>query len=354
MSTTTPTTATPTTDGPVEPHPRSLAARTRSMLSPARIGAVYVGLVFVVIFTILAPDTFPTWTTAQQILNINAVTALMALSVILPLSCRVFDLSIGFVMTLSGVTVAYFVQKTDVGLIVAVVFALLAALVVGLINALVVVGLRIESFIATLATGSLIQAFITMVTGDTSINGVKLVSAPFSRISQSSVMGFSLPVLYVILAALGIWFLLEHTATGRRMYATGFNPDAARLQGIRTDRLKFCSLLVSSALAGAAGIVVASSIGSGSTTAGTPYLLTAFAAAFLGSTQLKFGRHNAWGTVIAVIVLGIGTTGLGLASAPQWSTNLFTGVVLIAALAIAAGSVRLPSRLRRRHQSSPM
>jgi ribose transport system permease protein len=140
--------------------------------------------------------------------------------------------------------------------------------------------------------------------------------------------------VYALAVAVAMWFLLEHTATGRRLYATGFNPDAAKLAGVKVDRLRFISLVVSGSLAGAAGLVLASTIASGEPTAGTPYLLPAFAAAFLGATQLKHGRFNAGGTLIAVLLLGTGTTGLGLANAPQWSADMFVGVVLIASLAV--------------------
>jgi ribose transport system permease protein len=318
------------------------------------IGAVYVWLLIIVIFTIWVPHLFPTDTTVKQVLNNNAVTGLVALSIVIPLATRVFDLSIGFTMTLSGVTVAHFIAATSVGLVPAILLALGAALVVGVINGIVVVGLGVDSFIGTLATGSLVQAFITMVTGEQSINSVKLVGKPFSSISQTNILGLTLPVFYMLVLAGAIWFVLEHTATGRRLYATGFNPDAARLQGVRTDRFRFMSLIVSALLAGAAGIVLAATIGSGSTTAGDPYLLAAYAAAFLGATQLRGGRFNAWGTVIAVLLLGTGTTGLGLASTPQWSTNVFTGVVLIVALALTAGTVRLPARLRRRSDTADL
>ena len=209
-------------------------------------------------------------------------------------------------------------------------------------------GLGVDSFIGTLATGSLIKAFITMVTNDQSITGVKLLQTPFSSIAQTDIAGLTLPVLYLLLIAGAIWFVLEHTATGRRLYATGFNPDAARLQNVTTDRLRFMSLVTSALLAGVAGIVFTSAIGSGSPTAGDPYLLSAYAAAFLGATQLRGGRFNAWGTVIAVLLLGTGTTGLALASTPQWSTSVFTGLVLIVALAVTSGRVRIPKRLRRR------
>ena len=143
--------------------------------------------------------------------------------------------------------------------------------------------------------------------------------------------------------AVSIWYLLEHTASGRRLYATGFNPDAARLAGVRTDRLRFLSLVASGGLAGATGIVLASMLGSGSPTAGTPYLLPAFAAAFLGATQLKHGRFNAGGTIIAVLLLGTGVTGLALANAPQWAGDMFVGVVLIASLALTGLQRRRPA-----------
>ena len=94
------------------------------------------------------------------------------------------------------------------------------------------------------------------------------------------------------------------------------------------------SLVVSGSLAGATGLVLASTVGSGDPSAGTSYLLPAFAAAFLGATQLKHGRFNAFGTLIAVLLLGTGTTGLALANAPQWSADMFVGLVLIASLAV--------------------
>ena len=320
----------------------------RRALSFSNIGAVYVWLLIILAFTVWVPGTFATRTTFEQILNNNAVTGLIALSVVIPLAARVFDLSVAFTMTLSGVTVAHFAAQTGVGVAPAVGIALGVALLIGVLNGFVVVGLGVDSFIATLATGSLIKAFITMVTNDQSITGVQLLRPPFSSIAQTDVAGLTLPVLYLLVVAGAIWFVLERTATGRRLYATGFNPDAARLQRVATDRLRFLSLITSALLAGVAGIVFTSAIGSGSPTAGDPYLLAAYAAAFLGATQLRGGRFNAWGTVIAVLLLGTGTTGLSLASTPQWSTSVFTGIVLIVALAVTSGRVRVPQRMRRR------
>jgi ribose transport system permease protein len=311
----------------------STAKRLAHGLAFDRIGAVYVWLGIIVLFSLWVPETFPNLATAKQILNANAITALAALAITIPLSARVFDLSFAFVITLTGVVVAHLNAKNGVPLVPAIAIALAVGLGVGVINGVVVVVMRIDSFIGTLATGSLIAALITMVTNEVPITDAKLGDT-FAKIGQTSIDGVTLGVLYCAVVAFAIWYLLEHTATGRRLYATGFNPDAARLAGVRTDRLRFMSLVVSGGLAGATGIVLASMLGSGSPTAGTPYLLPAFAAAFLGATQLKHGRFNAGGTIIAVLLLGTGVTGLALANAPQWAGDMFVGVVLIAALAL--------------------
>ncbi|WP_371673236.1 ABC transporter permease [Streptomyces sp. NBC_00289] len=326
----------------------ALGRRAVAALSFRNIGVVYVWLLIVVLFSVWAPDTFPTSATVKQVLNGNAVAGLVALSVVLPLAARVFDLSVAYTMSLTSVLTAHLLVSGGFGPGAAITLSMTAALLVGVVNGIVVVVLRVDSFIATLATGALTQSLITMVTNDSSITGLQLLAKPFSSIAQLDVGGITLPVLYLLVAATAIWFLLEHTATGRRLYATGFNTDAARLQGVRTDRLRFLTLVASALLAGVAGVVFASSVGSGSPTAGTPYLLSAYAAAFVGATQLRAGRFNAWGTVIAVLLLGTGITGLGLATSAQWAASLFTGSVLIVALVLTGGRIALPAVLRRR------
>ena len=321
-----------TAPAPSAPSRPPASRRLVSALAFDKIGAVYVWIAIIILFSIWVPDTFPNAGTAKQILNTNAITGLAALAILIPLTARVFDLSFAFVMTLTGVIVAKLVTG-GTPLVPALAIGVLVGVGIGLINATVVVVMRIDSFIGTLATGSLIQALITMVTNDTPVSSAAL-AGNFSKIGQTDIAGVTLPVFYCAIAAIAIWYLLEHTATGRRLYATGFNPDAARLAGVPVNRLRFLSLVVSGTLAGVTGIVLASILGSGSPTAGNPYLLPAFAAVFLGATQLKSGRFNAGGTIIAVLLLGTGTTGLALAAAPQWSQAMFVGVVLIASLAV--------------------
>jgi ribose transport system permease protein len=313
---------------------RSAAApliRWRSGLSPRNIGAVYVLIVICVVFSIWAPQTFPAIGTVKQILDDNAITALAALALIVPLSTQTFDLSFAYVMSLSGVTAAHLVVSEHANVVVALLAGIGVALIIGCINGFVVVVMRIDSFIGTLATGSLVEAFISYVTSDNTINSVTLNGA-FSTMSQGQFGGVIYPVYYVLALAIALWLFMEYTPTGRRLYATGFNPDAARLANIKVRKLRFCSLLTSAAISGFAGVMLASSLSSGDPTAGTSYLLPAFATVFVGATVFKQGRFNAWGTIVAVLMLGTGTVGLGLVAAPLWAADMFTGVVLIAAL----------------------
>lgn len=312
---------------------------TKQLWGPSNIGTVYVLIAMCIYFTITASGAFDRVDTIKLVLNGAAIVALSALALTVPLAAGLFDLSFAYTMTLSGVTTAYFIVEHDWNIWSALGAGLVAALGIGIVNCIVVVGMKIDSFIGTLATGSLIIAFTAYVTGGTNITGPEL-SGTFSSIYGTRLFGLILPVYYAVGLAIVLWLLLEHTVTGRRLYAVGFNSRAAELAGIKVTRLRVCALLTSAVLAGLAGIVLASSLSSGSVTGGTPYLLSAYATAFLGATQLKRGRFNSWGTILAVIMLQTGITGLALSGAPPWGADMFTGLMLIAALSATSAQSR--------------
>ena len=311
--------------------PETPRPRWTRRLSFQNIGAVYVWALIIVVFSIWAPDTFPTWQTVQSVLNQNAIAGLVALALVVPLSARIFDLSVGNAMGLCNVVIAWLLVDQGVPIGLAILLTLAAGVVIGLVNAVIVIVWRIDSFIATLATGSLMAAATSLVTSDQAIIGDQL-SGDFGKLATSSVGGIAVPVFLMFGVAAIVWYLLSYTPTGRRIYSTGFNEEASRLTGIQTRRLKFASLIVSGSVAGVGAILLTSQVSSGSPDIGPPYLLDAFAAAFLGATQFG-GRFNAWGTVIAVLLLGTGKTGLLLVGAPVWAPSMFSGVVLLLALA---------------------
>jgi ribose transport system permease protein len=310
---------------------RRVAARKwRQRLSFTNIGVLYVEIALIVIFSVWAPSTFPTWTTVKSVLNQNAIAGLMALALVAPLSARVFDLSIGNAMGLANVLIAWLLVNKGWAIAPAIIVTLLLGLAIGVFNGAVVVGARIDSFIGTLATGSLFAAAVSLITNDQVISGPAL-NGSFGNIATINIGGIQLPVFIALGVAIVVWFMQKYTATGRRLYAVGFNERGAELAGIRTARLKFVSLVVSGIVAGVAGVLLASSVSSGSPGIGPPYLLNAFAAAFLGATQFG-GRFNTWGTVLSVILLGTGTTGLILVGGAPWTQSMFSGVVLLLAL----------------------
>jgi ribose transport system permease protein len=313
--------------------PTSASRRRRygRLAGPRNIGAVYVLVILCIGFSIDLPHLFPAIATVQQVLNSGAIVALAALAVIVPLSARIFDLSFGYTMSLSGIICTNGLIVSHQSLVLCLFLALGASLLVGILNSIVVVVLRIDSFIGTLGTGSLVAAFTLYVSGGSTLTGAQLGQG-FAKIYSTQIFGLTAPVYYALALAVILWLLLEHTPTGRRFHAVGFNAEAAKLANIGVARLRICSLLISSVVAGFAGIVVASSTQTGDAQAGTPYLLLGFAAAFLGATQFKGGRFNAWGTITAVIMLETATIGLALAGAPVWAADMFTGVMLIAAL----------------------
>jgi ribose transport system permease protein len=330
----TPVSSTGALEPPRTPDPTSGGRGGNAVLawlSPKRIGAVYVWIAIIVVFCIWRPSSFATWQTVKTILNQNTVPGIVALALVVPLSTQVFDLSVGYVLGLGTALLAYLLASTSLPLSVCLILTVAAGVVVGFLNAVVVVPLRIDSFIGTLATGSIISAVIVLVTGDQDISGIRL-TGPISKLSSGNIGGFEIPVFIMLALALLLWWLMGHTVTGRRLYATGFNEEAARLTGVPTKRLRFYALILSAVVATISGIVLMSQIQSASPDIGPPYLLDAYAAVFLGSTQIRPGRFNVWGTVIGVLLVATGQTGLDQVGAPIWAGDLFTGVVLLLAL----------------------
>jgi ribose transport system permease protein len=157
----------------------------------------------------------------------------------------------------------------------------------------------------------------------------------FQNIATTSFLGLTIPFWFMLALGIVVWYVLERTPVGRRIYATGGNINAARLTGVRTTAMIIGTLAACGAIAASAGILQSSTIATGDPTVGPAFLLPGFAAAFLGSTQFRGGRYNIWGTIIAVYVLATGVQGLQLAGAPVWIPDLFNGVALLIAVAMA-------------------
>jgi ribose transport system permease protein len=324
-------------------------ARRRTVVS--RLGlhkysGIYVGVLLILIFSIWDPHTFPTVATVRIIANEQAFTMMLALAGMVPLITGVFDLSVAQMLGFSGLVVAL-LQRGGVNAVLAVAITLAIAVTVGLTNAFIVIRLGVNAFIGTLAMTSILAALGIWVTGDSDVTTG--ISHSFEQIGGWLVPGLRVgtPVLFMIIIGVVLWYYLERVPGGRRLYAAGDNSAAARLTGIRVNRLVVGSFVASATLAAVTGIVYVSQVGAAQQATGPPYLLPAFSAVFLGATQIVPGRFNVRGTFLAVYVLAIGVKGLQLTVAAPWVDDLFTGVTLILAVALAvrdrgaAGDIRL-------------
>jgi ribose transport system permease protein len=296
-----------------------------------RASALWVFAAVFILFALWVPNTFLTSSTWKTLLDEQAITGLVAVGLVLPLAAGAFDLAIGTEVGLGSIMVAWLLMKgMPVGL--AVLLSVGSGCAVGLASGWLVVKVRIDSFVATLGMSSVLLAVISWISGDQQIVGL---SSGFQKLGNNEIAGVALPV-YIMLVVSGIvYYVLEHTAVGRRIYATGGNIEAARLAGVGTSRVIVGTLVACGAIACLAGVLVSSQLATGDPTIGPPYLLPAFSAAFLGSTQFRGGRFNVWGTIVAVYVLATGVKGLQLAGAPTWIPDLFNGVALLIAVGLA-------------------
>jgi ribose transport system permease protein len=306
-----------------------------------RFSALYLGAFFVIVFGIWVPKLFLTMSTVHSIASAQAIGAIMAIAVIVPLAAGVFDLSVGAVVNLSAVIVAVLQVQHHWGVWPSIAMAVGVSILIGVVNGFIVVKLRVGSFIATLGTATIIGAFMIIVSNQT--QPLQPNSTLWANLTQYQVGGFQVVVFYLVAIALFFWWLLHHTPMGRRLYAVGGNREAALLSGIKVDKWTWLSLIISASLCGVAGVLYCSLSGP-SLTFGAALLLPAYAAAFLGSTQIKPGRFNIWGTIIAVYVLALGIQGLQYVTGVQWLGDMFDGIALIVAVSFASLSPRLKAR----------
>jgi ribose transport system permease protein len=300
-----------------------------------RYGGLLVLVVMFIVFSATLSGTFPTYENLIGVVSDQTISGIMALSLLLPLAAGVFDISIGGSMTLAVVLVTWLFQTTKGGIPipVAILITLAVGVVIGCANGLLVVKAKIDPFIATIASSSVLLGISEAIANGTTISFN--IPTAFTNLGRNDVWKLPITLIYMLIIAAVLWYILDHTPFGRRVYATGAGREAARLAGVRTNRAIFISLIASATLASLAGVIYAAQIGSGPPNIGSNFLLPAYAAAFLGSTMIKPGRFNVPGLVLALFVVAIGINGLQLYGLPFWIVDIYQGLILIVAVVIA-------------------
>ncbi len=306
-------------------------------------GVVGFLLLMILVFAIAIPDTFPTPDNFRGILGDQSIPAILALAALLPLAAGEFDLSLGATLGFSAI-VAISLSNAGLPVPIVVLATLLAGLMIGAINALLVVKLGVNAFIATLATATVLAGLNLLIT-----NGSLLTveSDSYVKITATTVLGVQVVFAFAACTALVLWYVLEKSPYGRYLRATGMGRDAARLSGIRTNRYLASAFIVAGVMAAFAGFLFSSRSGSVPPTLGPEFLLPAYAAAFLGATTIRPGYFNVWGTIVGVLLLAVGSNGLTLLGAETWVTNVFNGVALMIAVSLSVQVARRRDRAQR-------
>lgn len=320
----------PPAAGAVRKPTPSSASQFRNMASSQGLLVVLIGLI--VAFSLALPGTFPTIANARNILTSQAVILMIALAVTLPLRSGDFDLSVSAVMAMAASIVAVLCVRHHWPLVYAVPVAILAGLLVGALNAALVVGLELDGFVATLGSMTAILGLTTWMTEGEVIAGLPPI---LSQVANFRVLGLPGIVIYGWVMVLVLWYVYEHTPFGRYLLFTGGNREAARLTGVKVARTRATAFVTASFISSVAGILFAGAIGAVDPSISHAYLLPPYAAAFLGSTTIQIGRFNALGTVVGLYLLAIGVSGLQLMGTAGWVTDFFHGVALILAVAFA-------------------
>jgi ribose transport system permease protein len=307
-------------------------------------------LLLILLFSLLLPDTFPTALNARSILSDKAVIALLSLSAMLPMIAGRIDLTVGYGIVLWHLLAITLQVTYGLPWPVAVALTLLAGAAVGLANGLLVEVAQIDSFIATLGTGTILYAVAMWHTGGRQIMGP--LAHGFIAINATWILGLPIGFFYVIVFALVLWVVTERLPLGRHLYAIGANPKAAALNGIPVRGYVIGVFVASGLLTAFAGVVLAARLRIGQASVGLEYLLPALVGAFLGSTTIKPGRVNVWGTLVGVLILAVGISGIQQFGAAFFVEPLFNGATLIVAIGLAGYAQRRRSAVRRVTDSS--
>jgi len=268
--------------------------------------------------------------------------AVVAFTMTIVMAMGDFDLSVGSMASLAGITAAVlftFDQPVIVGLI----GALCVGLVGGLINGYLVSYLGIMPFVATLGTLTIYSGAAFLLSGGKTIFG-RDIPTTFGEFSRSGIPldwfgqdSLRIPALTIIaLLVLGlVWFLLERRVYGRHLYVIGSNEDAADLLGIPVKRHRLLAFALTGVGAAAAGLMLASRVASANPTQGTGLMLDAIAAVFLGMTMNRSGEPHVIGTCIGVLTLGLLDNGLTQLSVDSYIREILVGTILLSAVALS-------------------
>ena len=303
------------------------------------IVVILIGLV-----VILAALTGGRFLGAQNLINIVrqvSVIAILAIGMTVVIISTGIDLSVGSIVALSAVVATSLAQAPDatnlmypgleLPIFVAIAAGLLVGAALGFTNGFLIARFRIAPFIATLGMMTAARGLALIYSDGRPISRL---SPEFNFIGQGSIVGIPVPIILLVLVAVGARLMLNNTRFGRHVYALGGNEQAARVSGINVSRVKIGIYTFSGLLAGLGGMIVAARIGSGNPQLGTGAELDAITAAVIGGTSFSGGIGTVWGTIVGALIIGSLNTGLDLLNVSPFTQQVVKGAIIVLAIII--------------------
>ena len=323
---------------PTKAELKGLSMSKRIMRFLPVYGLVILTVFLIGLFSVLLPNTFPTMLNLRSIISDKAIIALLSLGAMIPMAAGRIDLTVGYGIVLWHILAISMQTMLGLPWPIAVAIVLLLGALTGFLNGLLVEVAKIDSFIATLGTGTVLYALALWHTGGRQMVG--LLPDGFYALNTTFVFGLPITAYYLIVITVVMWIVLEYSPAGRYLYAIGANQRAAQLNGIPTRKYVIGAFVASGTMTALAGVLLAAKLRIGQASVGLEFLLPALVGAFLGSTTIKPGRVNVWGTIVGVVILAVGISGIQQFGGSFWVEPLFNGVTLLVAIGIAGYAQR--------------
>ena len=305
-----------------------------------KYGTIIGFLSIIIFFSLNLPNTF---LTSRNLINISqqiSMLAVVAFTMTIVMVMNDFDLSVGSMASLSGV-VAAVLFTMDYPVWIAISAALFVGIIGGMFNGFLVSIIGILPFVATLGTLTIFSGMAFLICGGKTIFG-RDIPQEFSSFARSGIeidiLSMRIPFLSILalLILFIVWFILEQTTYGRRLYAIGGNVEASYLAGIKVKQLRMTAFALTGLGAAIAGLMYASRVASSNPTQGSGLMLEAIAAVFLGMTMSEEGEPRVLYTLIGVLILGILDNGLTQMSVDSYIREILVGSIVIIAVAFSS------------------
>ncbi len=294
-------------------------------------GGILLGLMALCIFLSLATENFLTQYNISVVIRQVSYVCIVAFGQTLVLLTGGIDLSVGSIAGLSAILTALMMKNAGIDPYLATVLGVMAGGAFGFVNGVLIAKIRINPFIATLATSEIFAGIILVVT-----EGYPILNLPakFNFLGQGMLGMIPMPVLFMAILGVILAYCLGSTPFGRNIYAIGGNRNAARLVGIRVEWMIISVYTLSGLCAAFAGILFASRMSTGQPTIGATWVMACITAAIIGGTSLSGGEGTVFGTFLGTMFMGVLANGIVLLSISSYWERVIVGLVVILAVVL--------------------